>query len=222
MLSAVASADEKLASVKNFIDGLLGFLGLAIIALTAINLIGNWGDLDKAHLLRQLALPLWLTLGVIPYLYLLALWSGYEQAFIRINVSSEDPRARFRAKLALIVALHGRAAKANAFFGGWGRRITEADGFGAAWRVGREFLRAEKHREDERREAAERLVRYAGADGTDDEGRRLDQREFKETRDALLSWARLRWAGTTREVVIETIYWISFRFANCPTTTESK
>lgn len=187
MLSAVAGADEKLASVKNFIDGLLGFLGLAIIALTAINLIGNWGDLDKAHLLRQLALPLWLTLGVIPYLYLLALWFGYEQAFIRINVSSEDRRARFRAKLALIAALHGRAAKANAFFGGWGRRITEADGLGAAWRVGREFLKAEKHREDEKQEAAERLVRYAGADGTDDEGRRLDQREFKETRDALLS-----------------------------------
>jgi hypothetical protein len=187
MLSAVAGTDEKLASVKNFIDGLVGLIGLAVIALTAINLIGNWGDLDKAHILRQLALPLWLTLGVIPYLYLLALWAGYEQAFIRINLSSDDRRARFRAKLALIAALHGRAAKANAFFGGWGRQMTEADGVVAAWRVGRAFLRDQQHRADEKREAAERLQRYAGVDGTDDEGRRLDQREFKETRDALLS-----------------------------------
>lgn len=187
MLSAVAGTDEKLASVKTFIDGLLGLVGLAIIALTAISLVGNWDDLDKGHVLRQLALPLWLTLGVIPYLYLLALWSGYEQAFIRINVSSDDRRARLRAKLALIAALHGRAAKANAFFGGWGRRITEADGPGAAWRVGREFVRAEKQREDEKREAADRLERYAGVDGSDDAGHRLDQREFKETKEALLS-----------------------------------
>jgi hypothetical protein len=73
------------------------------------------------------------------------------------------------------------------FIGGWAHQIIEAKGVIPAWRVGRAFLRAEENRAEEEREAAERLKRYAGVQGTDDEGRQLDQREFKETKEVLLS-----------------------------------
>jgi hypothetical protein len=150
-----------------------------------VNLASGWSELDKGHILRLLVLPLWLTLGVIPYLYLLALWIGFEHAFLRINLASDNGPSRQRSKLALIAALHGRAAKAHAFGGGWAREITESSGYVEAWRVGRRFLDAEKRRADETQEAAERLKTYAGVDGVDEEGRRLDQREFAETKKAL-------------------------------------
>jgi hypothetical protein len=185
MLSAVADSDKKYEPVKKLLDGLIGFIGLAIIVLTVVNFASGWSELDKEHVLRLLILPLWLTLGAIPYLYLLALWIGYEHAFLRINLASDDGSSRRRSKLVLISALHGRAAKAHAFGGGWAREITESSGYVEAWRVGRRFLGAEKRRADEKQEAAERLKAYAGVDGVDEEGRRLDQREFAETKKTL-------------------------------------
>jgi hypothetical protein len=185
MLSVVARSDEKYEPARKLVDGLLGLIGLAFIALTVISLISDWDQLDKEHLLRQLALPLWLTIGVTPYLYLLAVWVGYEQAFMRINLASEDRRARRRAKVALVAALHGRAAQANAYSGAF--EMVEADGFPSAWRAARKYLRAQGDQAQGKREEADRLKKFAGTDGTDEEGRRLDRREFKETRDALIS-----------------------------------
>ncbi len=185
LLSVVADSDEKYEPVKKLLDGLIGFIGLAIIVLTVVNLASGWSELDKGHILRQLVLPLWLTLGAIPYLYLLALWIGYEHAFLRINLASDDGPSRRRSKLALLVALRGRAAKAHAFGGGWAREISESPGYVEAWRVGRRFLNAEERRADEKQEAVERLKTYAGVDGVDEEERRLDQREFAETKKAL-------------------------------------
>lgn len=189
MLSAVADSDAKYEPAKKLLDGLFCVMGLAIIALTVVSVISGWDELDKAHVLRQLALPLWLTLGAVPYLYVLALWISYEQAFLRINLASDDRAARRRAKLALIAALHGRAAKANSFVGGWAHEMTESQGVVSAWCVGRKFLRAEQKRVDEQQKVAERLKHHTGVEGADDEGRRLDQREFKETKDAFFSLA---------------------------------
>lgn len=185
MLSVVAHSDEKYEPSRKAIDGLLGLIGLAFIALTVISLISDWDQLDKGHLLRQLALPLWLTVGVIPYLYALAVWVGYEQAFMRIDLASEDRKARLRAKAAFVAAFHGRAAQANAFSGAF--EMVEAGSLFSAWRVARKYLHREDERAQEKREEADRLERFAGIDGTDEEGRPLDRREFKETRDALLS-----------------------------------
>lgn len=185
MLSVVAHSDERYEPARKAIDGLLGLTGFAFIALTVISLISDWDQLDKGHLLRQLVLPFWLTVGVIPYLYVLAVWMGYEQAFMRINLASEDRKVRLRAKAALLAAFHGRAAQANAFSGAF--EMVEAGSLPSAWRVARKYLRREDERVQEKREEADRLERFAGSDGTDEEGRRLDRREFKETRDALLS-----------------------------------
>jgi hypothetical protein len=52
----------------------------------------------------------WLTLGVMPLIYVVGLWSAHEQALIRINLSTDDPASRRRAKGAL---LHVRAGDAE-------------------------------------------------------------------------------------------------------------
>jgi hypothetical protein len=52
-----------------------------------------------------------------------------------------------------------------------------------------DFRDAQAQAAREATEAADRLVRYAGVDGVDDEGCRLDRREFDETTTTLLRLA---------------------------------
>jgi hypothetical protein len=54
----------------------------------------------------------------------------------------------------------------------------------------KDFREREKAKARAAIEKQENLQRHAGVDGEDEEGRRLDRREFKETTDAL------RWLGT--------------------------
>jgi hypothetical protein len=73
----------------------------------------------------------------------------------------------------------------HGFAGGWALRAGEASSFRAAWRQVQDYRR---HLEEQARRAAaaaQRLKDYDGVDGVDEEGRRLDQREFAETKQAL-------------------------------------
>ena len=59
----------------------------------------------------------------------------------------------------------------------------------------REYMRDQKQRAEDAAEAEARLVCFAGIEGEDEDGRRLDQREFAETRDALqwIATAQMGW-----------------------------
>ncbi len=189
MFLAVAETKPELAQLKRFLGTVIGLLGFVIVGLTVARLISGWDTFDKTHALRELALPLWLTIGMTPYVYLLALWASYDSAFSRIDLASEDRAARRRAKLGLVLALHVRAGPANAFAWRSSHQITEAPTVREAYRVGRAFLVEVRQQLRAEREAANRLERYADVQGTDEDGRQLDQREFEETKSELLSLA---------------------------------
>jgi hypothetical protein len=172
---------------------LLALIGLALLAFVAHQLYANWGNLDKHVTLLQFALPIWLTIGLLPYIYLLSLYANYELAFMRIGFAAEDRKARRRAKLALVTKLHLRSRDSHDFAAPWFQRIASAPNLRAARRVVGEFQKSKRDEERAAREEQERLRRYAGSDETDAEGRRLDRREFKETIRAL------RWLATCEE-----------------------
>jgi hypothetical protein len=197
LLSLVASQDPKSASAKNLIDGLLGLVGIAMALAWIIQFISGFDQFDWGHAERQLGMPIWLTLGLLPFLYLVALWSGYDHAFRRMKMKSADWQVPLRVKLGFVMAVHGRAAKANAISAPAAHELAHADGVRFAWTAGRAFLRSDNERLAKVKEDADRLERYAGVDGVDDDGRRLDQREFKETKAALSGLRRRTWAGTT-------------------------
>ena len=77
----------------------------------------------------------------------------------------------------------------------WGRQLIEAPSLSAKLRViGKQRDRIRRDEEEKRRQT-DGLVRYAGYRGTDEDGRRLDRREFAETIRALevLSSAHMGW-----------------------------
>jgi hypothetical protein len=185
MLTVVADKDERSRSVKKLADWLLAVIGLALLAFASRQMYANWGDIDKHATALQLVLPIWLTIGLLPFIYLLSLFSNYDSAFRHINHATRNGKARRRAKLALVTKLHFRSRDSHDFAGPWYERIASASSFGAARQVVAEFQKSRRDAERAAREERERLRRYAGSEETDDEGRRLDRREFQETMRAL-------------------------------------
>jgi hypothetical protein len=186
LLIAVAESDERLRALRTPLNALLAAIGLSMLAYSVRQLLISWNAVDKPVTALQFALPIWLTVGLLPYVYLLSLYSNYQSAFHAIDVHSDNRRVRRRANLALVTGLHFRARDSNAFGGSpWLERIVSAPTFSAARRVVADFQGSLRDKERVAVEEQKRLRRYTGSDETDAEGRRLDRREFKETMKAL-------------------------------------
>jgi len=186
LLSAVAGLKPESRSAKRFVDGLLAIAGLAVLIGTGAYLVDHWASLDKVELALSFALPIWLTIGSLPFIFLFSLYANYENAFVRIDLAAkEDKHARRRAKIALVLSFHVRNRALHAFTGMAPWELSAAKSWGEARRIiayGRAVVRVQEAKENL---AAERLFRYAGVEGTDWTGQQLDQREFKETKHAL-------------------------------------
>jgi hypothetical protein len=187
LLRAVAGHKPEFKAVKTLIDGLSASIGLVLLALVSLELAQGWNTLDKAETVRSLALPVWLTVGSLPVIYLLSLYLGYESALLHGRFATSDRRALQRMRLALILGFRGSHRDIGGFAGAWPARLASASSLTDALRViGRYRARLRAKKAIERRQAA-RLKRYAGVQGTDALGRQLDRREFKATQLALES-----------------------------------
>ncbi len=187
MLSIVASKDPQYRRVKPLVDTLLALAGISVLCFTVFQFIRLWEQLDGQALALNFALPVWLTIGILPFIYLIAIYARYEQSFTRINflLSTSETRSRRRVKVALLTALTVRLRHVGEFGGKWVTEAGAAGSFAATQEVIRRFL-ASKHEENKALEEKQaRLVRYTGVLETDCDGRQLDRREFKETIDAL-------------------------------------
>jgi hypothetical protein len=129
-LSVYAGYHQQYKDVKRFLDWLLGLVAVGVAAFTLARLIMQWDRLDKTESILGLALPVWMTLGVLPLIYLLSVWVAYSSTFGHINwLIQDDSRRRRRVKLALTTTLHGRTRDVAAFRAPWPQAVAAADSF---------------------------------------------------------------------------------------------
>ena len=181
-----ADRDEKYGPVAAFGTWYLAIFGIAALIWAGMHLVGDWAIVDHGQLLREFLLPIWMTPIALLFMYGFAVFAGYQSTFRMMRLRN-DERSLGRQRLAIAVRANGRLGTLRFMRGLQASRIARTQTFREAWReIGN--LRAEK-RMEVAREAAEKqqFVDNAGAIGTDDSGRQLDQREFVETRGAL-SW----------------------------------
>jgi hypothetical protein len=190
LLVVFTSSRNEYAWQKRFWEYLLIGVVVWLIWDTARNVYVQREDLDLATLARSLTLVIWLPLVSLPFIYFLSLFAGYESAFIRMRVANGGRPASLPSRFALIVGLNGRLREVHAFSGPWAKKAATATTFSDAWKAVREFRRELAKTGAAEQERLAKLVRYAGMDGVDGQGRRLDQREFEETKGAL------RWIAT--------------------------
>jgi hypothetical protein len=143
LLAQFAGTDQKYRRVKQVFDLILLGIGVALLAYVTITLATSWRQEDPWRDVRELALPIWLTLGVVPYIYGVSLFFTYQGAFRRIAFSSKDVAAVRRAKLALLLGLNVRSHEVGKFYDPWTTRLTDGHNFTDARRIVRQFRRRE-------------------------------------------------------------------------------
>ena len=197
LVVAVAGQKPECRSVKVFCEWVLALTGLAVFAFSAWQAYLGWHQIDPRELLLEFMLPGWLTVGLVPFLYLFGIYVAYDAIFRRINWDKTSRGSRWRSRLALLSALHFRTARVRRFSGYWTTKLNEAETLAAKRGVVEDFLDDLSRKEQARIEEEERLRRYSGSQEVDDDGRRLDRREFEETIRALhlLATCQMGWHG---------------------------
>jgi hypothetical protein len=190
MLRAFVEHDEQNKRLRKPLDVLLSLVTLGLLIYTVRSLVQDWPRIDKVQEVRKLLMPIWLTLGAFPFVFVFALIADYEQVFCRMKVTTGLKRTSLRARLGVVLALRTRLLDIH----GFGGQHAKQAGNARTARGGMEAVHA--FRAERARKAAEeqarldRLEALAGVKGTDEAGRQLDRREFDETQDAL------RWIAT--------------------------
>lgn len=190
LLSAVAAQQEQHRAVKTLADRLLMLIGFTLAGYALFQLGRQWDQVDRGAYLLEFALPVWMTIGALPFIYLVSLYSQYESAFVRTDFLTKDRAAQRRAKLAIVATIKGRVRDISALTGYWSTEAASAPSFSAARNVIKHFQASRRLDEAKAAEEQARLKRYTGVEGADDFGRQLDRREFEETKRAL------RWLAT--------------------------
>jgi len=115
LISIVASRDDQHRGFKKAVDILIALIGVSVLGYTARQLYATWHQIDTHGLLLQLVLPVWLTIGFLPFTYVFGLFANYEMAFTGIDWATRDRKARRRAKIALLTKFHFRARAVHDF-----------------------------------------------------------------------------------------------------------
>lgn len=188
----VAFTDFKPAygSVKALCQGVLSLIVLVLVGYTVGQMYLCWDHIDRSSLLLELVLPLWLTIGLLPFLWILSVLVVYETAFVSVDREARGRRSRWRSRLALLSELRFERQTIHQFRGYWARRLSEAASLRAAREVVAAFSEHLWWSEQAKADEEERLSRFAGSKALDAEGRCLDRREFRATQHAL------RWIAT--------------------------
>ncbi len=210
LLAAVVGTKPDLRPVESAAGWLTGLIGIALLALTIRSIVMERATFDFGLQLRQLTLPIWLTLVSLPFLYVMALYAEHQTAFRRMSLGPTRRKPSWPARLAVMIGLRGRLAEVHALGGQAAWLIGQERGYRGAREQVRAFRRGLEEGRAAEREAADRLVRFAGVSGVDEHGRQLDRREFEETCSALewissCHWGWYRRADSYREDLLDRV-----------------
>jgi hypothetical protein len=145
VLGVVASRQQGARVVQGCASVVLSVAFVSILAYVTIDLATRWSAIGNVDLLRSMALPLWLPLPAIPFVYCVGLFFAYQAAFRRLAIDAPSARHRRRAKCALVVGCSLRARPLSKFVLPWPRRLAAAPTWAACQQVVKE-LRAERPR----------------------------------------------------------------------------
>lgn len=185
LLAAVSALKPEHLQVKKVLDGIVALIGFAFLAYVLRQTLLHWRDLSGHELLQRFLLPIWLTVGLFPFLYLLHLYIAYDSALRAVNWATSDRRVRWKARYSIVRHFHIRSFELRRFAPIWIRRMTSAPDPAGVRHVVAEFRAERKAVIEAKEQAAAREKHYAGSDAVDADGRRLDRREFDATMSAL-------------------------------------
>lgn len=140
MMSVFTDGKEEYAQVKKLVDWVASIVGLALLAYVIISLITDPSQIDLGYVWRVLALPVWLTLACLPFIYAFGLYLAYNKVFNMLGFYAPDGASTWRQKLLLSRRFHLRARLVGEFKGPWQSKLARASTPDEARAVIGEFL----------------------------------------------------------------------------------
>ena len=131
MIAIVAARNPGQQAVVKVANAVLGGSGLAATAWVAWNIVTRWGEIDGASVVKELLLPVWLTPIALVFVYVVALFAGYEQVFKRIDWKAKG-RTTWRQKAALFSVAGVRLKQLRRLHGGIQMRVAAETTFKGA------------------------------------------------------------------------------------------
>lgn len=107
---AIAETDEKHNQVKKLLEGLMIFFGITIIVYTAYMLIISFNEFGQVSTAYDFFVPPLLTLFYLPFIFMVMVYSAYEQAFVRLMFAIKENKLRLAAKTYAILFFNLRLA----------------------------------------------------------------------------------------------------------------
>lgn len=90
MMSVFAEKDDKHKSAKKLLDFLLALIGFIVLGFTINELIDSFNTIDYVDILFGLVVPLLLSIAYVPFAYGFAIYSKYENIFIRFKIVDKN------------------------------------------------------------------------------------------------------------------------------------
>lgn len=135
-MSVLAATKDEMAQTKKVIDTMMAMAVLALAGYQVATITSDWSLVDKAQIVRQFAMPVWLSIGVLPFVYCLGVYATYEGAFVSLPVGNGGGRSRELVKrLALLMSFHVRVHEFANFMKRSQWRVRSATSFGEVRRL---------------------------------------------------------------------------------------
>ena len=131
-ISVIAQRREEYQKVRLTTNCLLGGIMLALLIHTGVYLYSNRHIIHWNELGLRAIMPIWLSFGLLPYIYLLELFANYELAFTKLDLAAKDRRAPWWAKLALLSKLKLKSSYVYAAARGGTYEVANATSFSEA------------------------------------------------------------------------------------------
>ena len=106
LMSIVARSDPEAQTVRPVLDAALALTGIGLFLFVTYKFSVGWRDVATISTLKELVLPLALSLLFLPFIYVLAVYVTYEGLFLRLSFFIPDPAVRKYAKRRTLWAFH--------------------------------------------------------------------------------------------------------------------
>ena len=100
----VVSRDDE--QVKKFAEAVIALIAGSLALYVLVEFVVRWNSVATMDTVRHVVLPMWLTVGVLPYIYFTAILAAYGQLLLRLRCALGPAwDIGYSRKLALLVLL---------------------------------------------------------------------------------------------------------------------
>lgn len=107
-MSAIAGSEPKYQIVHKFLNVLLAFIGLSILAATLFMMAEDFRKVVSEDGIYDFAVPPLLTTAYAPFIVFMVVYSTYQTAFIRLRFSIKNKPLQLYAKLSALIVFNFR------------------------------------------------------------------------------------------------------------------